>query len=47
MTRRDTERFADVRKRTNQLPLGAAASVGTTYPIDREYVASELGFDGV
>ena len=47
MTRRDTERFADVRKRTNQLPLGAAALAGTTYPIDREYVASELGFDGV
>ena len=47
MTRRDSERFADVRKRTNQLPLGAAALAGTTYPIDREYVASELGFDGV
>lgn len=31
----------------NQLPLGAAALTGTTYPIDREYVASELGFDGV
>ena len=47
MTRRDAERFADVRKRTNQLPLGAAALAGTTYPIDREFVASELGFDGV
>jgi len=47
MTRRDAERFADVRKRTNQLPLGAAALAGTTYPIDREFVAEELGFDGV
>ena len=47
MTRRDRERFADVRKRTNRLPLGAAALAGTTYPIDREFVATELGFDGV
>jgi argininosuccinate lyase len=47
MTRRDGERFADVRRRTNRLPLGAAALAGTTYPIDREYVAAELGFDGV
>ena len=47
MTRRDAERFADVRKRTNRLPLGAAALAGTTYPIDREFVAAELGFDGV
>jgi argininosuccinate lyase len=47
MTRRDAERFSDVRRRTNRLPLGAAALAGTTYPIDREYVAAELGFDGV
>ncbi len=47
MTRRDAERFADVRKRTNFLPLGAAALAGTTYPIDREFVATELGFAGV
>ena len=47
MTRRDAERFADVRRRTNRLPLGAAALAGTTYPIDRESVAAELGFDGV
>ncbi|WP_263770654.1 argininosuccinate lyase [Propionivibrio soli] len=47
MTRRDAERFADVRKRTNRLPLGAAALAGTTYPIDREFVAAELGFEGV
>jgi len=47
MTRRDGERFADVRKRVNVLPLGAAALAGTTYPIDREFVAAELGFAGV
>ena len=47
MTRRDAERFADVRRRTNRLPLGAAALAGTTYPIDREFVAQELGFEGV
>jgi argininosuccinate lyase len=44
---RDAERFADCRKRTNRLPLGAAALAGTTYPIDREFVAELLGFDGV
>ncbi len=44
---RDGERFADCRKRTNRLPLGAAALAGTTYPIDREFVAAELGFEGV
>ena len=47
MTKRDADRFADVRRRTNRLPLGAAALAGTTYPIDREFVAAELGFDGV
>jgi argininosuccinate lyase len=47
MTRRDAERLAEVRRRTNRLPLGAAALAGTTYPIDREFVAAELGFDGV
>ncbi|EXI73605.1 MAG TPA: argininosuccinate lyase [Candidatus Accumulibacter phosphatis] len=44
MTRRDVERFADCRRRTNRLPLGAAALAGTTYPIDRQYVAELLGF---
>ena len=44
---RDSERFADCRKRVNRLPLGAAALAGTTYPIDREFVAAELGFEGV
>ncbi|MBP8022258.1 MAG: argininosuccinate lyase, partial [Azonexus sp.] len=44
---RDSERFADCRKRVNRLPLGAAALAGTTYPIDREFVAEQLGFEGV
>ena len=47
MLLRDRERFADCRKRLNVLPLGAAALAGTTFPIDREFVANELGFDRV
>jgi argininosuccinate lyase len=47
MLRRDRERFADCRRRVNRLPLGAAALAGTTFPIDREAVASELGFEAV
>jgi argininosuccinate lyase len=47
MFARDAERLADVRKRVNQLPLGAAALAGTSYPLDRERVAKTLGFDGV
>ncbi len=47
MLKRDASRFADARKRMNQLPLGAAALAGTSYPIDREEVAKTLGFDGV
>ncbi len=47
MAKRDRERLQDVRRRINRLPLGAAALAGTTYPIDREFVARELGFDGV
>ena len=47
MTRRDAERFADCRRRVNRLPLGAAALAGTTFPIDREYVAGLLGFEEV
>ncbi|MED5617739.1 argininosuccinate lyase [Ideonella sp. BN130291] len=47
MFARDTERLADVRKRVNRLPLGAAALAGTSYPLDRERVAKALGFDGV
>jgi argininosuccinate lyase len=47
MLKRDRERFAGCRKRVNVLPLGAAALAGTSYPIDRERVARELGFEGV
>jgi argininosuccinate lyase len=47
MLDRDRGRFADCRARLNRLPLGAAALAGTTFPIDREFVARELGFDGI
>ena len=47
MFARDAERLADVRKRCNRLPLGAAALAGTSYPLDRESVAAALGFDSV
>jgi len=47
MFSRDAERLADCRRRANRLPLGASALAGTSYPIDRESVAKELGFDGV
>ena len=43
MFARDAERMADVRRRTNRLPLGSAALAGTTYPLDRERVAVSLG----
>ncbi|MGI2027650.1 argininosuccinate lyase [Endozoicomonas acroporae] len=42
---RDDERLQDCRKRVNISPLGAAALAGTTYPVDREYTASALGFE--
>src|SRR5512135_2510066 len=47
MLKRDAGRLADCRQRVNRLPLGAAALAGTSFPIDRERVARELGFDGV
>lgn len=47
MLERDRERLVDCRKRINRSPLGAAALAGTTYPIDREFTARELGFEGV
>jgi len=43
MFSRDAERFTEVRRRTNRLPLGAAALAGTSYPLDRERVARTLG----
>ena len=47
MLARDGQRFTDCRKRVNRLPLGSAALAGTSFPIDRQMVAKELGFDGV
>ncbi|PPE71647.1 argininosuccinate lyase [Caldimonas thermodepolymerans] len=47
MFARDAERLADVRRRVNRLPLGAAALAGTSYPLDRERVARTLGMEGV
>jgi argininosuccinate lyase len=47
MLKRDAGRLTDCRKRVNRLPLGAAALAGTSYPVDREMVARQLGFDGV
>lgn len=47
MFERDRERMLDLRRRVNRSPLGAAALAGTTYPIDREYSASLLGFEAV
>ena len=44
---RDRQRLADCRRRVNVLPLGAAALAGTSLPIDRDDVASRLGFDSV
>jgi argininosuccinate lyase len=47
MLERDRERFMEVRSRVNRLPLGAAALAGTSFPIDRQRVARELGFEGL
>ena len=47
MFSRDLERLADCRKRINIMPLGSGALAGTTYPLDREFVAEKLGFSGV
>ncbi len=47
MFKRDTERFVDCLTRINVMPLGTAALAGTTYPIDRQYVAQLLGFTSV
>src|SRR5499426_2846487 len=47
MFARDAERFSDARKRMNRLPLGSAALAGTSFPIDRQRVADELGFEAL
>jgi len=47
MFSRDAQRLAEVRQRVNQLPLGAAALAGTSYPLDRARVARSLGMDGI
>ena len=44
---RDIERFADCGRRANVLPLGSGALAGVPYPLDREWVAKELGFDSI
>ncbi len=47
MFNRDSTRLDDCRKRLNVMPLGSGALAGTTYPLDREFVADKLGFDSV
>ena len=44
---RDILRLSDCRRRANVLPLGSGALAGVPYPIDRAWVAQELGFDGI
>lgn len=46
MFKRDRERLSDIWKRMNTCPLGSGALAGTTYPLDRNYTAELLGFDG-
>lgn len=47
MFNRDIDKLADWKRRMNLSPLGSCALAGTTYPIDREFVAKQLQFDGV
>ena len=46
MFKRDNDRLTDIYKRMNYSPIGSGALAGTTYPLDREYTANLLGFDG-
>ena len=46
MFKRDRSRLKDIYRRMNLCPLGSGALAGTTYPLDREYTAELLGFDG-
>ena len=46
MFKRDRQRLTDIYKRMNYCPLGAGALAGTTYPLDREYTARLLHFEG-
>ncbi len=46
MFKRDHERLTDLYRRMNTCPLGSGALAGTTYPLDREYTARLLGFEG-
>jgi argininosuccinate lyase len=47
MLKRDRERLRDGRARVNVMPLGSAALAGSTFDLDRDMVARELGFDGI
>ena len=47
MFKRDIARLDDTYKRTNVMPLGSGALAGTTYPLDRQYVCDQLGFDSI
>ena len=46
MFKRDRQRLSDIYRRMNLCPLGSGALAGTTYPLDREYTAELLDFDG-
>ncbi len=47
MFKRDLERLQDVYKRTDVMPLGSGALAGTTFPLDRLFVAEQLGFASI
>ena len=47
MLQRDAQRFREARARADVLPLGSGALAGSPYPLDREWVAAELGFTSV